>query len=152
MMNDKLRDTIKNLSKISFNARVIADRLGVSTSASEETALEAGQAADIASLRNEVSTLTQELDRLRDQLEDINDAEFTDQESANFVANLETSVAGLPHSVVTSVYNAAYFRPVPRNIRYLICTVLVNSFTLRNLEPTSLWYTILANNGSFPKE
>jgi hypothetical protein len=145
-MNEKIRSTIEKISALSFNARVIADRLGVKGSA-KQVSTSAG-VEDVNTLKDQIITLNKEVDALRDLIDDEHDAVFTDEQASTFTAAFEKSLADLPHVVISSVYTAEYLKANPRNIRYLICLTLVNTFTTRNLVPMPLWYTVIANNGS----
>lgn len=151
MFNDKIKEAIQSISAISFNARVIADRLGVSTSSSGtvETALAAAKTDDVKELKAEIERLTNEVQRLHHLVDDEpEEAVFSDEEAYNFSQSLDKTLTAMPQILITTSYNRAYLKPYPRNIRYLICLALVNNFTARDLKPLPLWYGVVANNGS----
>lgn len=151
MLNDKIRGTIGSISALSFKARVIADRLGVSTSSAgtTQTALAQDQSSDVELLKAHITELTEEVDSLRHLADmDADDAIFTDEQAEAFTQTFDKSLREMQQSVICSVYNRDYFKPYPRNIRYLLCLTLVNNFTSRNLTPQPIWYELVASNGS----
>ena len=148
MFNDKIKRTIESISAISSNAKVIADRLGV-TAGTSQTALAKSSTSDVEALKREIDRLTKQVERLQGQLDDEpDDAVFTDDDAYEFQQQLEQTVGEMSQAIVCAVYNETYLKPYPRNVRYLICLSLVNSFQTRNLEPLPLWYGVVANHGS----
>lgn len=149
MMNERVRAAILSLSTVSNNARKIADRLGVDVPASLSAST---NSEDIQALKTEIETLTTQLSELRNYVSNYDDddeeKEMSEEEQTHFKETFTLSLADQPFVIPLQVYDDEYLSVYPRNIRFLICTALVNWCTHRKFDPAPLWYNVMVNNGS----
>ena len=144
VMNDRVKKAIEDLTSLSFAAKVIADRIQESISVAKED----GKDILIASLQKQLAEISSVLEMLRSEVNQPEDAVFTDIQADNFTTGLYATLKELKPVIIMSVYTRSYLSPYPRNIRVLICTTLLNYFSEHSLVPLRIWYEVVANNGS----
>lgn len=149
MINERVRAAILSLSTVSANARKIAERLGAETG----TSLSAGiDSDDVQALKKEVEVLNTQLSELRNYVSNYDDDEedrvMSEEEQTHFKETFLLSLSDQPFVIPLQVYDEEYLSAYPRNIRFLICTALVNWCTGRKFDPAPLWYNVMVNNGS----
>lgn len=136
----KVRAILSDLSRSSYIAQAIVDRLQ-SMSSSEEDAKD----KEIAHLKKQIIELTRLIDMLQD---DDDEVPMTEEQEESFAQRFRASLTDTPYSVLVSVYTDEYFKKYPKNIRRIMATELCSRATAKNAEPLKLWYDIMAHDGS----
>ena len=102
----------------------------------------------LSELRSQISTMSAQIRTLQAAIAEIPDAEFSDVEEHEFRHTLMASIKEIPVPRLVRVYSLDYFRPLPKNVRLVIASCLVNEFQERGAEPLDFWLSILAKNGA----
>lgn len=134
------RQKIVELISLSAVARTISNRVDPSLAAS----------ADIAELKRTLADMDERIAGLVEQLDEAQhpEAVFTDEEAHDFMVSLTNIIRPMNYRIVVTSYGPDYLRPLPKNIRVLVCTVLLNVFQERGLTPLNVWNSAVASNGA----
>lgn len=134
------RQTIQSLVSLSASARALAARVDPSLV----------DKADIATLQGTIVAMEGQIADLKEQLESAEHPQgvFTDEDAHGFTEALTSVLSPMSYRTIVTCYDRTYLIPYPKNIRVLICTVLLNVFQKRNMTPSDLWTSVLASNGS----
>ena len=153
MFSPRIEQIIRDLAAVSEGAASLSTRLlyrslptGSSLSASEEH--EDVQDPLVTELQSRVLSLTSQVNELQAALDEVAEPTFTDEELSNFRVAFERSLKDLTLPTLTTLYSLGYFRSKPKSVRLLIATSLVNEFSSRNGEPSPLWVSLIARNGT----
>lgn len=148
LMNDKVRSAIQRLSTVSNSAKAIAERLGVTA----QISMSADGVADVAELQKQIATLTQQISELRTLINEQDDDDvgtpLSESAQQHFMEVFTTNLGTQSFAVVNQIYDEDYLEAYPANLRYLICTALINWCSARKFDPAPLWYSVMVNNGS----
>lgn len=149
MINPTVRAAIFQLTSVSQNARTIANRLKLQA---KEEKFSAQASSTVEELEAQVADLTEQLQTLRSQVSALDaeddEAEMSEHDQQEFTRAFSEGIEGMRFGVAESVYDIDYFEPYSRQKRMLMCTALVEWCNTNKLKPTTLWYSIMVNNGS----
>ena len=158
MISNKLHKAIQDLGKLSSTARVVAARLQAPdylpvTEKTQALSSDSGAASEETAARNALQVQVTELQKLVARLrtlldDDLPDAEFTDVQSHAFTERFIASLGTTHPAVLARAYNTEYFKSIPRNIRTLMATALLNySIATPEFIAPDVWGSLIANSG-----
>jgi hypothetical protein len=148
--NPKLPEILQQLAHSSLLANSIVTRL----SSYSNSSLSFVPADQTTALREEILKLEQIIANQQELLSSINtsdindfDVEFDDAEEQTFLQTLSSTFNSMTLSELTFGYTKDVLKLYPRRLRYLIALSLVNTCTLKNYSPLSIWQEILSKQG-----
>lgn len=147
-MNGSTTLIIKSLAESSLQADCIVRRMQ-SYSAVKDYSVSTIESLqqDLASLQQENSRLQALITTLTSTIDDT-DIEITDEQVQEFAKSLGKTLDKMDLSKLSFGYSHSNMFQYPQPIRYLVALALVNSCTLRSIQPDLLWLEIVAKNGA----
>ena len=172
MLNPSISKIIAELAQCSFDARVIADRLGFAQPTTTTTASTAASTAgvgedaefiapsiapanlvdsgavfvpmQIAALQTKIAKLQEMLQLLRSELSDKPEpTPMSDGQYTNFVEQFTKYLVECAPVQIEHFYNAAYFDKCEPHLRSIIAGLLSAEFQRRKLVPLDVWSNLL---------
>lgn len=153
MISNKLHNSIQELAQLSDMARAVANRL---SERRPTGVVQAGALAElddqnpgVEELKQQVAALQKLVSELGSIIEDeAPGTELTDTQASDFSTRFTKSLGTTHPAVLARVYNKQYYASVPRNVRMLMATALVNHASKTpGFETPDVWNTLLANSG-----
>lgn len=149
MISNKLHNSIQELTQLSALARTIVHRFDGLGAEALGTAVAAESTPEVNELREQVAALKRMVEDLGTLIEDaVPSPELTDVQASDFNDRFTKSLGNTHPSVLARVYHTRYFKSIPRNVRLLMATVLVNHASKTpGFETPDVWNTLIANSG-----
>lgn len=150
MNNQKLPEILQQLAQSSLLANSIVTRL----SSYSNSSLSFVPADQTTALREEIVKLQNIIANQQELISVISnsdpndfDVEFDDAEEQQFLQILNSNFNSMTLSELIFGYTKDVLKLYPRRLRYLTALALVNTCTLKNYSPLSIWQEILSKQG-----
>jgi hypothetical protein len=148
--NQKLPEILQQLAQSSLLANSIVTRL----SSYSNSSLSFVPADQTTALREEIVKLQNIIANQQELISVISnsdpndfDVEFDDAEEQQFLQILNSNFNSMTLSELIFGYTKDVLKLYPRRLRYLTALALVNTCTLKNYSPLSIWQEILSKQG-----
>jgi hypothetical protein len=95
-----------------------------------------------------IRELKMQITELVAELENREDATFTDEQYTVYTAKLRENLSTQRLAGLLDFYDNGFFAAQPKNIRVIVAQTLCDVCATRHFTPSPLWQTIVATNGS----